>query len=185
MLKYTKKDEFHFREIIMGRFWTVGAGVLMTIFIILSVQVTAGENGTVAWQDFEKAKKLAADSGKPMLLTFYAEWCGACKLMEEKTFSDQQVVSCLNEQFIPVRINFDKNRELAQEFRVRVLPTTWFLNADGSRVKWTLKPDQTMNSGLTGTIRPDIFLWLLKYISTKSYASTSFTEYLTANGVEP
>jgi hypothetical protein len=162
----------------------LGVGVAVIIVMLIGVQVSAGENGAVAWHEFEKAKKLAATSGKPVLLTFYAEWCGACKLMEEKTFSDQKVVSCLNENFVPVRINFDKNQELAREFRVRVLPTTWFLSSDGSQLKWTLKPDQTMNSGLTGAIKPDIFLWLLKYISTKSYESTSFTEYLKTNGVE-
>jgi thiol:disulfide interchange protein len=162
--------------------------VAMTLFMIVTVligiQVKAGENGTVAWQDFDRAKKLAASSGKPLLLTFYADWCSACKLMEEKTFGDQKVVACLNENFVAARINFGKNSQLAREFGVRALPTTWFLKSDGSLVKWTLKPDQTMNSGLTGAIRADIFLWLLKYISTKSYESTSFMEYLKANGVE-
>jgi thioredoxin-related protein len=163
------------------RFVTFALIMLVTAFI--AVQIKAAETVSVDWQDLDKAKKAASSSGKPLLIIFHADWCGACKLMEEKTLTDNKVISWINENFIASKINADKNSNLVTEFKVRALPTTFFLKSDGSPLQWTFKPDQNMDRA-TGYMKSDNYLWLLKYISTKSYESKSLTEYLKANGVE-
>ncbi|MCP4442050.1 MAG: thioredoxin [Aureispira sp.] len=74
-------------------------------------------------EDFKKV----LEQGKPILLDFYADWCGPCQ-------AQLPIVETLAEQhkgdFIIAKVNVDKNGALAQEFRVRSIPAL-FIIADG------------------------------------------------------
>jgi len=64
---------------------------------------------------------------KKVFLHFYAEWCATCKVMKEKTFKDPGVIASLNEDFIPVKVDVDKDKEASAMFKVQLLPDTWFI----------------------------------------------------------
>jgi thiol:disulfide interchange protein DsbD len=72
---------------------------------------------------------------KPILIDFYADWCAACRELDDKTFSDARVADTAK-NFSMVRANFtspDPAREaLMKEFKVSGLPTVVFVSADGT-----------------------------------------------------
>lgn len=83
-----------------------------------------------------KDLQLAIDSakGKPVMLDFYADWCGSCKLMESTLFKDPRVESALK-NFVVLKVDITANREqekaLLSRFDVIAPPTFLFLNKQG------------------------------------------------------
>ena len=60
------------------------------------------------------------NQNKPVLIDFYADWCGPCKMMSPIL---EDVKSELGEQITIVKIDVDKNLAIATKFQVRGVPT--------------------------------------------------------------
>ena len=67
----------------------------------------------------ETFSKILKDE-KPVLVDFFAEWCGPCKTMapELKKFADTH-----KEKVRVLKVDIDKNRATAEEFNIQGVPT--------------------------------------------------------------
>ena len=59
------------------------------------------------------------NSGKTVLLDFYADWCGPCKMVSP--IVDQ--VAEENPEYLVGKVNVDDESELAEQFGVMSIPT--------------------------------------------------------------
>ena len=59
------------------------------------------------------------NSEKPVLLDFYADWCGPCRMVSPIV----EEIAAENPQYLIGKINVDKEPELAQQFKVLSIPT--------------------------------------------------------------
>jgi len=89
---------------------------------------------------WEEALALAKKENKLIFLDLYASWCGPCKKMKAKTFSDEKVGAWFNKNFINVMIDAEKGegKSLAKQYKVAEYPTLLFINAEGNVVEKTI-----------------------------------------------
>jgi hypothetical protein len=73
----------------------------------------------------------AAREGKPILLAISAVWCHWCHVMDETSYSDEQVISLINERYVPVRVDNDQRPDVNARYNMGGWPSTAFLTPDG------------------------------------------------------
>lgn len=71
------------------------------------------------------------DDGLPVLIDFYADWCGPCKALGPVI---QDVKEELGDKVRIIKIDIDKNEELAQQLEIRSIPTLMIY--DKGELKW-------------------------------------------------
>jgi len=88
----------------------------------------------IRWvRQFDAALKRAQTVKKPLLVDFWAEWCGWCHRLDQTTYVDPVVVK-MSEDFVPVKVNTEgTSREVAvaRRYDVSTLPTIAFLSPAG------------------------------------------------------
>jgi len=58
--------------------------------------------------------------GKPVLIDFYADWCGPCRLQSPIV---EEFARRMGDQVEVKKINVDDNMDLANRYRIYVVPT--------------------------------------------------------------
>ncbi|MCR9288980.1 MAG: thioredoxin domain-containing protein [Bacteroidetes bacterium] len=92
--------------------------------------------GTVDFVKTTKYQSILAKSlkqSKPVFIDFTATWCAPCKLMDKRVFTDKNMVSYLNENFINYKVDADEDfaKELTLRYSVTAIPTLLFVNSNG------------------------------------------------------
>ncbi len=91
-------------------------------------------SSAATWTDsFEDGQKLALATNRFMLVDFWATWCGPCKKMDIESWSNKEVQALL-ENFVPVRVDIDLNRPLAEKYGINSIPNMYILDANGQIV---------------------------------------------------
>ena len=83
---------------------------------------------------FEEALKMASSSNKVVMIDFYTTWCGPCKLLDKRTWTDESVRKWLREKTIALKIDAEEQVKLAKRYGVDAYPTLTFIKSDGTQM---------------------------------------------------
>lgn len=85
--------------------------------------------------DLNNALDEAKKAGKNVVVDFYAPWCSACTYLDEDTFQNAQVQEKLSKNYVVVKIDIDKNPDIASKYKVYAVPTIVFMDSNGTQIK--------------------------------------------------
>ncbi|MEB3309986.1 MAG: thioredoxin [Snowella sp.] len=71
-------------------------------------------------KQFSSFQDLLENSERPVLVDFYATWCGPCQMMAPIL---EQVGTHLRDRLQVVKIDTDKYPQLASQYQIHALPT--------------------------------------------------------------
>jgi len=103
---------------------------------------------------WEEALALSEKENKPIFLDAYASWCGPCKILKSRVFTNEEVGTYYNENFINVKMDMEKGegKSLARKYQLTAYPSLFFINADGTVRKKAVGyhgPEQIIELGKT------------------------------------
>lgn len=86
----------------------------------------------INWREFNKETFQEAEQKDiPVLLSLSAAWCHWCHVMDRTSYSDDEIVDFIHNNFVPVRVDADKRPDINDRYNMGGWPTTAFLTPEG------------------------------------------------------
>ena len=101
-------------------------------FALLAMLMGNAAADDVWRSDFDAALAEARRLNRPLLVHFYADWCGPCRQMEQNVLRREQVQRELRRLVVPVKVNTDRAPAVAERYHIDQLPTDLYLEPDGT-----------------------------------------------------
>ena len=106
---------------------------IFVLFIVLSGFLgVAAEDTFFQKINFEDALSKAKETNKIVFIDFYTTWCAPCKMLDRSTWKDESVIAWLKQHTVPLKIDAEKETDLARKFKINSYPSLVFINPDGS-----------------------------------------------------
>lgn len=141
------------------RFYKI-IGLISVLSFCVAAMAVAEE--TINWRSYDEGMALGKSEQKKVYINFYADWCGYCRKMEKETFTDENVITFLNEKYISIRVNADKERKVALEYKAFALPDNAFFTEKGEII-----------GKQPGYLSPSDFMKLITFIYEEKYKSAA------------
>lgn len=80
----------------------------------------AREGKKINWISFKEAHELNQKAPRKVIIDVYTGWCGWCKVMDQKTFSQPAIIDYVNEHFYAVKLDAEQDADITvggQTFR--------------------------------------------------------------------
>ncbi len=93
----------------------------------------------MSWQPYQEELYTAAiQSGKPIIIDFYADWCIPCKEMDKLTFTDSEIIE-LSYQFQLFKVDLTSASspdviQLRKKFSIKGVPSILFVDREGEEI---------------------------------------------------
>ena len=75
----------------------------------------------------------AGAKGQLVFVDFFAQWCGACKILDRTTLEDESVIKTL-ENFVFLKVDADQDPQALVHFNVVAMPTLVVLDVYGEEI---------------------------------------------------
>lgn len=148
--------DFHNRRVITWLRKLTGVAAL-TIGLFFAMQYLRGTSVKALYNDVPSCLAAGKESGRPILMDFWATWCEKCIELEKTTLAHESVSKVLKKRFVFCKIDCTKKsaavKAIKKRFGVRGLPTLVILDSK-----------QKPHKNVVGMVTPKELLEILKKV---------------------
>jgi thioredoxin-related protein len=84
---------------------------LLTVALLISVQGFS-QAKKINWITLEEAFAKVQTEPRKVIVDVYTDWCGWCKVMDQKTFTDPKVVDYVNKNYYAVKFDAETKKDV-------------------------------------------------------------------------
>ncbi|RYG68842.1 thioredoxin [bacterium] len=97
-----------------------------------AMAVAADAPRSINWiYEVKAGSQLAVSVNKPMMISFYTDWCPACKSLDAKTYT-HPAVAAEADNFVSVKINAEGQPAIANQYSITKYPTIVWTDSVGN-----------------------------------------------------
>jgi thioredoxin-related protein len=173
---------------LMGLLWILSSGKPLSPAAAPSAagtrMVSARAPG-VTWMTIEEAAGKLEKEQRPVLIDLYTTWCGWCKQMDKKTYSNKQVAEYLQAKFYPVKVDAETHATIkwggrSYQFNTNYRANEFALYLAHGQLEFPttiIIPPGGEPQAIPGYMEPKELEMLVKYFGEGKYGKMSFDEY--------
>ena len=83
------------------------------LIFVFALSIPVFSQTSVKWYTIEEAFELTKKEPRKIMVDVYTDWCGWCKVMDKKTFSNEIIAAYLNKNFYPVKFNAEQKADIS------------------------------------------------------------------------
>lgn len=150
---------------------------------IFSLLISAFSLSQVNWISMNQALEAQRKKPREILIKFYTDWCGACRLMDKNTFANPYIAKYINENYYAVKfdvegdekVNFqgkdfnNPKSDLDKKYTGRIHQFARYLNVINYPTTIFIDEYGKMVTGLVGYFEAVDMEPYLEFIATKEY----------------
>ena len=140
--------------------------ILLLVLLVSGFSCSPVMGQSINWKTYAAGVREAKETNKKIFLHFMTQWCGYCKRMNQITFKDDGVIEYLNQHFVSIKVDGDREKALTGEYKVTGYPDNRFL-----------EPDMEQAYRVPGFADPMAFRFFMEYVHTDSYKTMGPMEY--------
>jgi thioredoxin-related protein len=160
--------------------------LFLSVFSIILLSAGEHDKAHVNWMNFTDVSSNQQKEKKLVLIDVYTDWCGWCKVMDSKTYSNKKVADYLQNKFYAVKFNAETKDDITWEGKTyhyntdykcnelalyllhgqMAFPTTVIIPTDGSQPQ-----------AIPGYLPTKDFETIVKYFGEDKYGKIPFEEY--------
>ncbi|WP_419907129.1 thioredoxin [Hoeflea sp.] len=100
--------------------------------------------------DTSNFKSEVLDASEPVVVDFWAEWCGPCKMIAP---SLEEISAEMAGKVKVAKVNIDENPDIAAQYGVRSIPTlAMFKGGEVADIKVGASPKSALSSWISGSV---------------------------------
>jgi thioredoxin-related protein len=145
----------------------------------------AGGMTSISWMSVEEAAGKLQQEQRPVLIDLYTTWCGWCRQMDKRTYSNKKVAEYLQDKFYPVRVDAETHAVITwggrtYQFNPQYRSNEFAMYLTHGRLEFPttiiIVPGQEPQA-IPGFMEPKDLELLVKYFGEGAYRTTSFDDY--------
>jgi thioredoxin-related protein len=164
---------------------------LFVVFIIVALNSNsfAQEATTVKWYTIEEVQDLVKKEPRKIYIDMYTDWCGWCKVMDKKTFTNKDIIQMLNTNFYAVKFDAEGKENVNfknQDFKFVAQGSRGYHELAAALMQGKMSYptsvflDEKLNllSPVPGYYPPEKLDPLLKFFGENHYKTVNYEQFL-------